>query len=200
MGDAARSASCTPSYPFAQSNSHPDAFTRKAGMTDWKLAMLAIIPLVIAWRLPKGLRQWGEWLLEPRARTWLAMMAASLAAVLIPVDGSWTDAAQNTKLMAWYIAIDGIAGAFILSSYRFAGACLGQFIIALIFAGMVTSHVGFIIASNPPAIGEYLAAQSGAGWVQFAILLAWGVGDVGGSIYRRMRPSDRVPAYHNGGP
>ena len=89
------------------------------------------------------------------ARTWAAMICASLATFIIhtPVG---------------YMAIDAIAAAVIMA--RPAG--LAQRLIGALFVLMLMFDLGFYLsAQSDPAL--FYAVLTGIGWVQWLILGAW---------------------------
>lgn len=101
------------------------------------------------------------------------MFGASAAAMLVPPGHAPS-----------YMAIDMLAGALILT--RPAG--LPQRAIGLLFAFMVTFDLGFIVADNPDQVTTYITANVFMGWVQWAILLAWGAIDGLQYLDRRYGP------------
>jgi len=125
-------------------------------MTDWKLAMCLIVPLM-----------WGG----AKPRTWAAIMAGSLLAML---RGA-LDPAVN-------IVIDVVCGALVLT--RPMG--LAQKCIGIIFAGMALFDVGFVLSPQMDGGASYYQSLVFLGWVQFAILAVWGVNDSGKMLIRRL--------------
>lgn len=63
---------------------------------------------------------------------------------------------------------------------------LAQQYIGITYVGMICSHIGYAIASNPVAISVYYNMLSAAGWMAWGILLLWGAGDVGKRIGARL--------------
>ena len=95
-----------------------------------------------------------------RLRTWLALMSACAAAWIFPT-------------IAAHIAIDILAGAVVLKRPK----GLAQKIIGFLFVAMILFSTGYLFSSqsNP------LSLQSGMivmGWLQWAVLLSWGVYDL----------------------
>lgn len=105
-----------------------------------------------------------------RTRAWAAMMGGSVATMLLPYAPA-------------YLMFDLVAGAVVLR--RPAGTA--QRMIALIFAGMAIFDIGFLIGGQRDA-AMFTAFQSLLGWVQFAILLAWGLHDRFGHRFRGPGP------------
>lgn len=105
-----------------------------------------------------------------KPRVWAVMISASVMAMLFPYPPAW-------------LTIDLLAGALVLR--RPAGQA--QRLIGLIFAGMAVFDIGFLIggARDLAAFTGFLACL---GWVQFAILLAWGLHDNFGHRFRRAGP------------
>lgn len=119
-------------------------------VSDWKLAMLALLLFLLF--DSKGA-------VGPKHRVWLAMFGASLAALYVP-------------LASGFLVIDLLAGALVLK--RPAG--VAQRCIGLLFAGMAVFDIGYIIggAQSP---GQFVQFMSLIGWLQFTILLLWGLHD-----------------------
>ena len=124
-------------------------------MSDWKLAMICLLPLVLS---PAKLRTWG------------ALLGASLAAMFVPFLGA-------------FVAIDLIAAALVL---KHPTNCAMRAIGAL-FVGMVFFELGFLFSSGNQ--NELLMASLQVmGWMQFAILLSWGLYDTIRFVIRRAGP------------
>lgn len=125
-------------------------------MSEWKLAMLLALPFM----------QRGA-----KLRTWFALMGASLAAMAFP-----------PLTVGAYIAIDIAAGAIVLA--RPAGEV--QRLIGRCFVLMVGFHLGFALnlALGPVEGADlfYYQANTATGWLQFAILLGWGLWDAGKAL------------------
>lgn len=106
-----------------------------------------------------------------KLRTWLALMGASLAAMAFP-----------PLSVGAYIAIDGVAGIIVLA--KPAGPV--QKLIGELFMLMVCFHLGFALSSAFwPVDGAdqfYYQANAATGWLQFAILLGWGLWDAGKAL------------------
>lgn len=136
--------------------------------SHWTLAMAALIPV-----MARG----------PKMRTWGSMLGASAAAWLVPYAHAPS-----------YLAIDLLAGGIVL--VRPAG--LPQRMIGALFASMSMFHIGVLLAGGPGDIGLYMGANLAAGWLQWAILLCWGVYDAVRPIVDRYRPDRRAPAAAGG--
>lgn len=104
------------------------------------------------------------------------MFGAALAALFMP-------------FAAGYLALDLLAGALVLR--RPAGG--EQKATGLLFAGMALADIGYICAGEgtPHA---YAAMLSFFGWVQFSILLAWGLHDRWRHYFRERGAGGRVHA------
>lgn len=126
--------------------------------SDWKLAMLALLLFLLF--DSKGA-------MGPKHRVWTAMFGASLAALYVPFASG-------------FLVIDLLAGALVLK--RPAG--VAQRCIGLLFAGMAVFDIGYIIggAQSP---GQFVQFLSLVGWLQFTILLLWGLYDRWGFDVRR---------------
>lgn len=130
-------------------------------MSDWKLSMLCLLPLLwvgnrhAVYGLP-----WG-----PLARTWAALFCASLVAGLFPYDSVRT-----------FAVIDFVTACIVLSSPK--GET--QRLIGFLAGGMVFVHAGFYssyagrLQPGPEGFEGYVALQRGLGWVQFIALLTGG--------------------------
>lgn len=106
-----------------------------------------------------------------KLRTWLALMASSVAAMAFP-----------PLSVGAYIAIDTAAGAIVLA--KPAGEV--QRIIGRLFIVMVMFHLGFLVSRTfaPVEGGElfYYQANAATGWLQFLCLMGWGLWDAGKSV------------------
>lgn len=133
---------------------------------NWFVAMICLIPL-LAWgsgirvldvRIPYG----------QKARTWLAMTAGSLAAWMVHFD--------NPAL--FYAGLDMVAAYIILRKP------LGEMqrAVGLLFIGMFAVDIGFAgacwLQPGPHNLAGYVTFNSLIGWLQWACLALWGVGDV----------------------
>ncbi|MGL5734553.1 MAG: hypothetical protein ACRCYS_06775 [Beijerinckiaceae bacterium] len=137
-------------------------------MTDWKLAMLLILPLMLHWRL--------DWrmLATRRVRTWATMFGASIAALIVPALPA--SGPIPLYIIGAYMAIDLLSGVVVLALKPVGCA---QRAIGWLFAFMILFHIGFGIMSNGGNTGAYISALSTFGWVQWACLFSWGAYDVG---------------------
>ena len=125
-------------------------------MTVWHLAMLCMFVLMVT---------------GPKMRTWAALMLAGTAPWLLP-----------EMAVPAYIVIDAIAVAIVLRrpagcAQRAIGAC---------FALLVMFHVGFLASFAGGNTDMYYQANVVTGWVQFALLAAWGLADVGKVVLHRL--------------
>jgi hypothetical protein len=128
-------------------------------MTDWKLAMVMVLPMM-----------WGG--AKPRA--WAVVMLSSVLSALVGV--------LEPRV---FLAIDLVCGALILA--RPAGCA--QRAIGMLFAMMALFDVGYIISPRLDGGAQYYTGLSALGWVQFAILAAWGAHDTGRLVVGRLGPS-----------
>jgi hypothetical protein len=133
-------------------------------MTDWKLAMLLALPLMVAWRA--GLPRLE---MTRRLRVWGAMFGASLVAAMVPALPLTSPPPMGT--MAAYMLAD-FAGAWIALRPKPIGCA--QRAIGLLFAAMVLFHVGFILSAQGSSATLYTSALGLFGWVQWACLVLWG--------------------------
>ena len=109
----------------------------------------------------------------PKLRTWLAMMAASGAAMIVPPLSLGPQIRVET--IGWYIVIDALSGWAVLAH----PAGWAQKLIGALFALMVSFHIGFLIADHPATVIDYLHWLTWAGWLQWAVLASWGLYDAG---------------------
>lgn len=122
------------------------------------LPLLAVGSPVRLWsvRIPSG----------PKARVWLVLFGASLAALLFSGASVWP-----------FAIIDGLAGYFVLRRPRGEA----QRAIGTIFIMMLFLHLGFYLADRlqpgPHDFLGYVMANRLLGWLQWACLASWGVGD-----------------------
>lgn len=126
-------------------------------MTAWHLAMVLALPLM------------GSW---PKGRTWAALMTAGILPWLLP-----------PLAVPAYILIDAVAGAIVL---RHPAGC-AQRAIGAGFALLVMYHVGFLMSHEGGDTSMYYQANVITGWVQFVLLAAWGLFDVGKAVLHRSR-------------
>jgi len=121
-------------------------------MTSWQIAMLAALPFCLG---------------PTRLRTWSAMLASGLL-------GHWVSSLYAAPVLA-FVVIDVLAALVILARPK----GVFQHYIGCIYVGMICSHVGYIIASEPLAITVYYGLLTAAGWLAWLLLFCWGAGDVG---------------------
>ena len=140
--------------------------------SDWKTAMLLALPFMAV---------------GPKLRTWLALMGAAIAALVVPpmTIGPHVD----SMVIGCYIVIDVLAGWVVM---RHPAGWVQKFIGAA-FALMVSFHIGFLIADHPDATLDYLHWLAWAGWVQWAALAGWGAYDAGKGIVNRYRRGGNSP-------
>ena len=132
---------------------------------NWFGAMICLLPL-LAIGSPVQVAQVpvpaGQ-----KARTWLAMLCASIAAWLVQLDNP----------APVYAVIDGIAAYIVLRRP------LGQMQrgIGVLFIGMMAGDIGFTGASwlqpGPHDFAGYFAFNTMIGWLQWTCLALWGIGD-----------------------
>jgi hypothetical protein len=120
-------------------------------VSDWKLAMLALLLFLLF--DSKGA-------MGPKHRVWFAMFASSLATLYAPV-------------LPAYMAIDILAGLIVLFPRPTE---IPQKMIGALFCGMALFDLGYWIggAHSP---GQFVQISSLTGWLQFTILLVWGLHD-----------------------
>ena len=132
------------------------------------LPLLAVGSPVRLWgvHLPSGRKGW----------TWLVLFGASLAALMFSGPSVWP-----------FAIIDGLAGYFVLRRPRGEA----QRAIGILFIMMLFLHLGFNLAvrlqPGPHDFLGYVMANRLLGWLQWACLASWGVGDalVRLVVYRR---------------
>ena len=159
-------------------------------MTLWQVAMICLLPLLASaspvkvWRVPLP---YGA-----KLRAWAALIGAGIAARLIgypdgvPVEVVWT-------------MVDLTAAVIVLwppksHAYRHES----QRAIGLLFAAMALTNIGFFIAGQmQPVSRDYTGIvqfEALLGWLQWACLLSWGIGDAVERAFRRAwRDSGRPP-------
>ncbi len=114
----------------------------------------------------------------PKLRAWLAVAVASALAWEFPLTPEA------------YLAIDLGCGALVLAK----PAGLPQKAIGLVFANMALIDAGYIVSPQLDHGILYYWIMLVLGWVQFAILAAWGAYDAGSYLYRRFGLDRRVLA------
>lgn len=155
-------------------------------MSDWKIAMVCLLPLlavgspVSLWgvRLPSGMK----------GKTWLVLFSASLAGMLF----------DASAIMA-FLAIDALGAFFVLQRPR--GET--QRAIGILFIMMMFLHLGFYAACRlqpgPHDLTGYANFNRLLGWLQWACLAFWGVGDALVRLVMDRGPSRDLVAHRNGG-
>lgn len=120
-------------------------------VSDWKLAMLALMLFLLF--DSKGR-------MGAKHRVWIALFGASMATLYVPY-------------LPAYVAIDILAGALCLWPKPIE---IPQKLIGGMFAGMALFDLGYWIggAHSP---GLFMQFSSLTGWLQFTILLVWGLHD-----------------------
>ena len=145
-------------------------------LTPWKIAMLAIVPL-----MRRG----------PKVRAWVAVFAASVLAYYLPaLVAEWAHKSVDDVTPATYMVIDLAAGALVLA--RPAG--VAQKAIGLVFANMALIDAGYLLSPQLDHGILYYWIMLVLGWVQFAILAAWGSYDAGAYLARWFGPLRRLLA------
>lgn len=114
----------------------------------------------------------------PKLRAWLAVFASSVLAWLFALKPEY------------YLAIDVACGALVLAK----PAGVAQKAIGLIFANMALIDAGYIVSPQADQGILYYWLMLILGWVQFAILAAWGAYDAGSYLARRFGPRRRPVA------
>lgn len=143
-------------------------------MTQWQTAMLYAVPFILF----SGLGGTGTQrllLIEPKARTWVAMICGSLVAreIYAPV---------NAMPFAVYIAIDLLSALAVLSRPKL----MGNQVIGALFGLMIVSHIVaalFGLAGD----GAYRWSNIIIGWAQWLVLLIWSQADAGDAVVRYFR-------------
>lgn len=100
------------------------------------------------------LMRWG-----PKLRVWSVMLASSVV--------TWWLYGP-----AWYLAIDLVAAVLITARPRGTA----QRAIAFLYVGMGFFHIGFLLSAQTGG-ANYTAFMVVLGWLQWLILLSWGVRD-----------------------
>ncbi len=133
-------------------------------MTDWQIAMFSIAPLVLA----SGVGGASFWrAVEPKARCWAVMLAASLATfALDPITGAVP--------FLVYACIDFLA-CIAVSARRYY---LPQRAIAGGFLAMLLLDI-VAYASGHDGTGWFQTASLILGYAMWAILLLWSARDAG---------------------
>ena len=155
-------------------------------MSDWKIAMVVLLPLLA---VGSPVRLWGVHIPSGRKGwTWLVLFSSALAAMLSPADSVWP-----------YAVIDALAGYFVLRRPRGEA----QRAIGTIFIMMLFLHLGFYLACRlQPGPHDYLGyvmANRLLGWLQWACLASWGVGDALVRLVVHRRAGGSLVAGRDGG-
>jgi len=146
-------------------------------LTPWKAAMLIIVPFMAR---------------APKLRAWLAVFTASVLAFYMPAIVA---AQMGTTLIqatpGTYLAIDVLCGGLVLAK----PAGIPQKAIGLVFANMALIDAGYLVSPQADHGILYYWIMLVLGWVQFAILAAWGAYDAGTYIAGRFGLAGRPVAY-----
>ena len=152
---------------------------------NWFAAMTCLLPLLALASPVKLLGVHIPW--GPKGRVWLAMFLASVLA--------WLAGPRMQSPVPVYALIDALAAYVVLRQP------LGEMqrAIGLLFIGMLTVDVGYASASwlqpGPHDFFGYVRFNSLIGWLQWACLASWGIGDamVGFFIHGRWRVRNPLP-------
>lgn len=144
-------------------------------MSEWKTAMVVILPLMLERR---AVTAWTKLISYQKPRAWFAVFLSSLLAVLFPLSP------------AAYLAIDLFCGGLVIA--RPAGSA--QKAIGLIFTMMALIDCGYIISPQADHGILYYEVMVILGWAQFAILLLWGSYDAWRYCASRFEPHRRPVA------
>ena len=127
--------------------------------------MVILLPILA---VGSPLRLWG--IPMPTGRkgwTWLVLFCAALAGSLFTAESVWS-----------FAVIDAMAGFFVLQRPRGEA----QRAIGILFIMMLFLHLGFNLAvrlqPGPHDFMGYAQFNRLLGWLQWACLASWGVGDV----------------------
>ena len=152
-------------------------------MTHWQAAMMILLPFLAAgspfhlWRVRLP---WGA-----KLRAWVGLMGSGIAAHLI----GYPDGIAPEVLWA---VLDGLAALVILWPPK----AEAQRAIGLLFIAMMMANLGFYVAGwMQPGPRDYTGIvqfEALLGWLQWARLLSWGVGDALEGLVRRAGPSRRA--------
>ncbi len=157
---------------------------------NWFGAMLCLLPAIamdsrvqlFKVRVPSG----------QKGRTWLVMFCASLAAWLLRAYHPAPDYNPSPA----YAVIDAISAFFVLR--RPLGEM--QRAIGILFIGMLGVDLGFTgacwLQPGPHDFGGYFSFNTSLGWLQWACLAWWGIGDALAGFLVRIGWSGRDAAPH----
>lgn len=141
-------------------------------MSDWKFAMLLILPLMLA---------------PARLRVWVAMMAGSVAALYVP------QGLPEEAVVSLYIPIDIAVGAVILAHPRGDWQrALGSLSVGMI--GLSVGYLGEMVLIGRHNPDFYWRIMMVLSWTRFALLFAWGAYDVAELAVHRLWPFRHAPA------
>ena len=148
--------------------------------------MVVLLPLLAA---GSPVRLWGVRLPSgPKAQAWLVLFGASVAALLFSGESIWP-----------FAIIDGLAGYLVLRRPRGEA----QRAIGTVFIMMLFLHLGFYLAGRlqpgPHDFLGYVMANRLLGWLQWAILASWGVGDAVNRLVVYRRTAGSLVANRDGG-
>jgi hypothetical protein len=123
-----------------------------------------------------------------KGKTWLVLFSAALAGMLFSADA----------IMA-FLAIDALGAFFVLQRPRGEA----QRAIGILFIMMMFLHLGFYAACRlqpgPHDLTGYVSFNRLLGWLQWAFLAAWGVGDALVRLVMDRRAAGDLVANRNGG-
>jgi hypothetical protein len=114
----------------------------------------------------------------PKLRAWLAVFASAVLAWLFPLSPSA------------YLLIDLACGALVLAK----PAGVAQKSIGTVFAIMAIIDAGYLLSPQADHGILYYWIMLTLGWVQFAVLAAWGSYDAGTYLSRRFGVARRTVA------
>lgn len=138
-------------------------------MSDWKIAMVILLPLLA---VGSPVRIWGVHMPAGRKGwTWLVLFCSALAGGLFAGTSVWP-----------FAVIDAVSAWFVLKRPRGEA----QRAIGTIFIMMLFLHLGFYLACRlqpgPRDFLGYVYWERSLGWLQWACLASWGIGDAMGRL------------------
>lgn len=140
-------------------------------MSIWQAFVLSLVPLFL-------LQRFGMHWPTHKLRVAGILLLASYAGQAVTPQVGYPP-------ILWYAVIDFLSACLVLA--RPAGAA--QKAIGVCFAGMILYHAGIALAvwlfGTDINYAPYYDFMTRVGWLQFAILAAWGSWDSGGAVYNR---------------